>query len=160
MSRSYAKTFYSHIHRRLRLIRNRDTAVIIRLNNSLSPGLSKNVPMVPPSFFTFLHLRRHRYPFTFPLVVEKTNRRPASRKNSEKLFLIPGIFKGLEVRRGKQPDRIDSIARNKSCHTAVTERPSSRYYFLRTARQTVCLIAPRIFLFFNMYSWSVSSDIY
>jgi len=53
MSRSFVKAFHSHVHSAVQLIRNRDTVVIIRLNNSLSAGLSKNVPMLAPSFLPF-----------------------------------------------------------------------------------------------------------
>lgn len=117
----------------MRLIRNRDTAVIIRLNNSLSPGLSKNKPMMPPSLCTpppspsssLACLSFHRC---------KTNCRSVFRENWEKLLLFTCIFKGSGARKRKQTDRIDPIARNKGCHTAVTERPSSRHYFLRIAQ--------------------------
>lgn len=129
----------------VRLIRNRDTAVIIRLNNSLSPGLSKNKPMMPPSLCipppsppssSLACLSFHRW---------KTNCRSVFRENWEKLLLFTCIFKGSGARKRKQTDRIDPIARNKDCHTAVTERPSSRHYFLRIAQTGLLL---------HGYSWS------
>lgn len=115
--------------RRLWLIRNRDTAVIIRLNNSLSPGLSKNVPKVPSSFFYFppsvssspIYFSYHRW---------KTNCRPMFRENSEKLLFISLKASGYE-KESKPTESIQLRETKVARHAAVTERPSSRHYFLR-----------------------------
>lgn len=74
MSCLYAKTFTHTSTPAVRLIRNRDTTVIIRLNNSLSPGLSKNKPMMPPSLRTLLHRRRLLAALVFPLTAPLKNK--------------------------------------------------------------------------------------
>lgn len=68
------------------------------------------------------------------------------------------LLKAPKCEKRKRADRIDPIARNKGCHTAVTERPSSRHYFLRIARQSILLLheyflsSTRILgHFFNIY---------
>lgn len=158
LSRLHVKAFHSHTQPSMGLIRNRDTAVIIRLNNSLSPGLSKNVPMVPPSLFAIHRRRRlpaHRASFLSPL---KNKLSFVFQENSENYCFSPVPLKAVKYgKKGKQADRIDPIGRNKGCRVAIAERQSSRHCFLEIARQVVYLSAERVFLIFDVYPESTHS---
>lgn len=99
MNDLYVKAFRSYIQPVVRLIRNRDTAVIVQLNNSLSPSLSKNVPMIP-SPFTF---RLHLYLLLFFLSPPKNKLPSAVPRKLRKLLLFASIsLKDLKFEKKKK----------------------------------------------------------
>jgi hypothetical protein len=143
------REFHSHVQPVVRLIRNRDTTVIIRLNNSLSPDLSKNVPMVP--YFLLSSSIAVVSTDFFPFLAWRMNY--TIHENSENYCFLSVSSKAPKYKKLKPIGSIQS-ARNKGCRITVTERPSFRHCFLRIARQVVYLFTLRIFLIFNVYSWS------
>jgi len=102
----------------------------------------ENVPILP-SIFTFLHHCPCRlYSLAFSLIEKRIIVWCFTKNYCFSLLSL----KAPKCEKRKRADRIDPIARNKGCHTAVTERPSSRHYFLRITPQSILLL--------HEYFWS------
>lgn len=148
MSCLYVKTFHSHIQPTVRrLICNHDTAVIIRLNNSLSSDLSKNVPMMCRISFRLSSSPLFRSINSF-FLSSLSNELYYVHENSENYCFLSVSSKASKVQKAKA-DRIDPIARNKGCRITVTERPSSRLFSKNSSTGSLPLL--RIFFIFNVY---------
>lgn len=111
----------SHTQPTPRAIRNRDTTVIIRLNNSLSPDLSKNVPVIPSSLFAPsrphpLHLVSIPFTLIFAVSLPRPENKPLFHENPENYCSPPLSLRALRREEKSKPTSgIDPIARNKEC---------------------------------------------